>query len=82
MTCSSNYSVKGWQTLRKRPVNSSLPWTMTHALECSCFMIFIKQVEENSKPRILSLFRSMFYKFNHTGARILDSNYHMTLNLV
>ena len=32
-------------------------------------------------PSILSLFRNEFYKFNNTGARILDSIYHMTLKL-
>ena len=32
---------------------------------------------------ILSLFRNEFYnKFNNTGARMLDSIYHMTLRLV
>ena len=30
-------------------------------------------------PRILSLFRNEFNKFNNTGARMLDSFYHMTL---
>ena len=34
-----------------------------------------------SKPRILSLFRNNFNKFNNTGACKLDSIYHMTLNL-
>ena len=33
------------------------------------------------KPRILSLFRSKFNKFNNTGAPMLDSIYHMTLKL-
>ena len=28
---------------------------------------------------ILSLFRKEFNKFNNTGARMLESNYHMTL---
>ena len=32
--------------------------------------------------RILSLFRNEFNKFNNTGARMLDSTYHMTLKLV
>ena len=32
-------------------------------------------------PRILSLFCNQFHKFNNTGARMLDSIYHMTLNL-
>ena len=36
--------------------------------ECSCFIEFIKQV-----------FRNKFNKFNNTGARMLDSIYHMTL---
>ena len=31
-------------------------------------------------PSILSLFCSEFNKFNNTGARMLDSIYHMTLN--
>ena len=29
---------------------------------------------------ILSLFRNQFNQFNNTGARMLDSIYHMTLN--
>ena len=33
-------------------------------------------------PSILSLFRNEFNKFNNTGARILDSIYHMTLRLL
>ena len=32
-------------------------------------------------PSILFLFRNKFNKFNNTGARILDSIYHMTLKL-
>ena len=32
-------------------------------------------------PSILSLFRNEFYKFNNTGAQMLDSTYHMTLKL-
>ena len=31
------------------------------------------------KPRILSLFHNKFNKFNNTGARMLDSIYHMSL---
>ena len=34
------------------------------------------------KPRILSLFRNKFNKFNITRARMLDSIYHMTLRLL
>ena len=34
------------------------------------------------KPRILSLFRKEFNKFNKTRARMLDSIYHMTLRLL
>ena len=33
-------------------------------------------------PSILSLFCNEFNKFNNTGARMLDSNYHMTLRLL
>ena len=32
-------------------------------------------------PSILSLFRNEFNKFNNTGARTLDSIYHMTYTL-
>ena len=32
-------------------------------------------------PSILSLFRNKFNKFNNTGARMLDSIYHMTNSL-
>ena len=32
-------------------------------------------------PSILSLFRNEFNKFNNTGARMLDSIYHMVLTL-
>ena len=32
-------------------------------------------------PSILSLFLNKFNKFNNTGARMLDSIYHMTLKL-
>ena len=31
-------------------------------------------------PSILLLFRNEFNKFNDSGAQMLDSNYHMTLN--
>ena len=33
-------------------------------------------------PSILSLFRNEFNKFNNTGARMLDSIYHMTLKIL
>ena len=33
-------------------------------------------------PSILSLFRNEFNKFNNTGARKLDSFYHLTLKLL
>ena len=33
-------------------------------------------------PSILSLFRNEFNKFNNTGARMLDTIYHMTLRLI
>ena len=34
------------------------------------------------KPRISSLFRSEFDKFNNTGAQMLDSIYHMTFKII
>ena len=34
-----------------------------------------------SMPHILSLFLNVFNKLNNTGARMLDSTYHMTLKL-
>ena len=33
-------------------------------------------------PSILSLFHNKFNKFNNTGARMLDSIYHMALKLI
>ena len=33
-------------------------------------------------PSILSLFRNEYNKFNSTGARMLDSIYHMTLKSI
>ena len=33
-------------------------------------------------PRILSLFLNSFNKFSNTGARMLDSFYHMTFRLL
>ena len=44
------------------------------------------QLRKRDKMRglssILSLFRNEFNKFNKTGARMLDSIYHMTLRLL
>ena len=49
------------------------------------FIGFIKRVGKRDKmrgfPRILSLFRNEFNKLNSTGARMLDSFYHITLKL-
>ena len=43
----------------------------------------LNELEKRDKMRglssILSLFRNEFNKFNNTGARMLDSIYHMTL---
>ena len=33
-------------------------------------------------PCIVSIFRDRFNKFNNTGTRMVDSNYHMALNLL
>ena len=33
-----------------------------------------------SLPSVLSIFRNGFNRFNNTGARMLDSIYHMTLH--
>ena len=41
-----------------------------------------KRDQMRGLPSILSLFRNEFNKFNNTGARILDSIYHMTLRLL
>ena len=37
-----------------------------------------KKEKMRGLPSILSLFRNEFNKFNNTGARMLDSIYHMT----
>ena len=52
--------------------------------ECSCFIVFInyelrKRDKMRGLPSILSIFRNEFNKFNNTGAQMLDSIYHMTL---
>ena len=54
--------------------------------ECSCFIEFIKQVREKRynvrlAEHFISLFCNKFNKFNNTGARMLDSIYHLTLKL-
>ena len=49
------------------------------------FIEFIKRVGESDKrqclPSILSHFRNKYNKFNYTGARMLDTIYHMTLKI-
>ena len=41
-----------------------------------------KRDKRRGLPTISSLFRNEFNKFNNTGARMLDSIYHMTLKLL
>ena len=41
-----------------------------------------KRDKMRGKPRILSLFRNEFNKFNKARARKLDSIYHMTLRIL
>ena len=43
---------------------------------------FWKRDKNASLAKHLSLFRNKFNKFNKTRARILDSNYHVTLRLL
>ena len=49
-------------------------------------LILLNELGKRDKMRglssILSLFRYEFNKFNNTGARMLDSIYHMTLKLL
>ena len=49
-------------------------------------LILLDELKKRDKmrglPSILSLFHNEFDKFNNTGARILDSVYHMTLRLL
>ena len=47
--------------------------------ECSCFIEFMKRGKRRGMD--LSLLRNAFNEFISTGARILDSIYHMTLRL-
>ena len=46
----------------------------------------LNKLRKSNKMRglssILSLFRNEFNKFNNTGARMIDSIYHMTLRLL
>ena len=48
-------------------------------------LILLKEYGKRDKmrglPKILSLFRNEFNKFNNTGAGMLDSFYHMTSKL-
>ena len=48
-------------------------------------LILLNELRKRDKmpglPSILSLFRNKFNKFNNTGARLLNSIYHMTLKL-
>ena len=41
-----------------------------------------KRDQMRGLPSILSLFRNEFNQFNNTGARMLDSIYHMTLRFL
>ena len=54
--------------------------------ECSCFISLVNDLGKSDKmrglPSILSFFRKEFDTFNNTGARMLDSIYHMTLKLI
>ena len=47
---------------------------------------FLNELGKSDKmqglPSNLLLFRNEFHKFNNTGARMLDSIYHMTLNSI
>ena len=49
-------------------------------------LILLNELGKSDKmrglPSILLLFRNEFNKFNNTGARILDSFYHMTIKLI
>ena len=55
---------------------------------CSCqilflrLVLFMKRDQMRSLPSILSLSWNEFYKFNNTGAQMLDSVYHMTFELL
>ena len=48
-------------------------------------LILLNELRKRDKmrglPSILSLFRNEFNKFNNTGARMLDTIYHMTNTL-
>ena len=48
-------------------------------------LILLNELRKRDKmpglPNILSLFRNEFNKFSNTGARMLDSIYHMTLRI-
>ena len=52
----------------------------------ACFIEFLHLLQKShkmlGKPRILSLFRNKFNKFNRTRAQMRDSIYHMTLRLL
>ena len=58
----------------------SKPWIAGRILHRGCFIEFIKQVEEKPRQASHFIFRNEFNKYNDTGARMLDSINHMTLN--
>ena len=68
-----------------RKVNSShiLPKRVFH--ECSCFLNLLNELRKRDKmrgsPSILSLFDNEFDKFNMSGARMLDSIYHIAIKI-
>ena len=54
-------------------------------MSANVLLNLLNELRKKDKMRgllsILSLFRNEFNKFNNTGARMLDSIYHMTLKL-
>ena len=48
----------------------------------SAHVFFRKRDKMQACQVFLSLLRNEFYKFNNSGARVLDSIYHMTVRLL
>ena len=72
--------------------NTTIPYTMEATINRGSYMsahVLLHLLNELGKsdkmrglPSILSLFCNEFNKFNKTGARMLDSIYHMILKLL
>ena len=81
----SNLAVKVMENFSEK-INKDLPKKNTGSNSAHVLLNYFNELRKIDKmhglPRMLSLFRNEFNKFNNTGSRTLDSIYHMTLKLL